>query len=160
MDWSSGMELVLLLLASSKSRIVEQKKFNSRRVEQYAVKVRRHTPWSRVRCHECWFTHRQFHSQFHSRRHSLRITLKYTTLVRVRSGYAWTMIPWQRSEDAWSSTAYSTVTPSRKAVPLSHVRGLSPNGDGRGYFVIVTGSTWQIMGCTWLLWGVRANLFQ
>ena len=54
----------------------------------YAVKVRRHTLWSRVRCHgshECWFTHRQFHSQFHSRRHSLRITLKYTTLVCMRS---------------------------------------------------------------------------
>ena len=29
------MDLVLLLLASSKSRIVEQKKFNSRRVERY-----------------------------------------------------------------------------------------------------------------------------
>ena len=31
----------------------------------YTVKVRRHKPWSRVRCHgshECWFTHRQFHS--------------------------------------------------------------------------------------------------
>ena len=64
----------------------------------YAVKVRRHTPWSRVRCHGCWFTHSQFHSQFHSWRYSLRITLKYTTLVRMCSGYAWTMKPWQRSE--------------------------------------------------------------
>ena len=67
----------------------------------YAVKVRRHTPWSRVRCHgshECWFTQSQFHSQFHSRRHSLPITLKYTTLVHMRSGYAWTMKSWQRSE--------------------------------------------------------------
>ena len=64
----------------------------------YAVKVRRHTPWSRVRCHGCRFTHSQFHSQFHSRRHSLRITLKYTTLVHTRSGYAWTMKSWQRSE--------------------------------------------------------------
>ena len=54
----------------------------------YAVKVRRHTPWSRVRCHGCRFTNSQFHSQFHSRRHSLRITLKYTTLVHMRSGYA------------------------------------------------------------------------
>ena len=43
---------------------------------QYAVKVRRHTPWSRVRYHGCRFTHRQFHSQFHLRRHSLRKTLK------------------------------------------------------------------------------------
>ena len=63
----------------------------------YAVKVRRHKPWSRVRCHgshECWFTH----SQFHSQRHSLRITLKYTTLVHMRSGYVWTMKSWQRSE--------------------------------------------------------------
>ena len=54
-----------------------------------------------VRCHgshECWFTHRQFHSQFHLRRHSLRITLKYTTLVHMRSSYAWTMKSWQRSE--------------------------------------------------------------
>ena len=68
---------------------------------QYAVKVRRHTPWSRVRCHgshECWFTHSQFHSQFHLRWHSLRITLKYTTLVHMRSGYVWTMKSWQRSE--------------------------------------------------------------
>ena len=54
-----------------------------------------------VRCHEsheCWFTHRQFHSQIHSRWHSLRITLKSTTLVHMRSGYAWTMKSWQRSE--------------------------------------------------------------
>ena len=65
---------------------------------QYAVKVRRHTPWSRVRCQGCRFTHRQFHSKFHSRRHSFRITLKYTTLVCMRSGNAWTMKPWQRSE--------------------------------------------------------------
>ena len=36
----------------------------------------------------CWFTY----SQFHSRRYSLRITLKYTTLVRMRSGSAWTGI--------------------------------------------------------------------
>ena len=64
---------------------------------QYAVKVRRHTPWSRVSCHGCRFTHRQFHSPFHSRRYSLRITLKCTTLVHMRSGYAWTMNPWQWS---------------------------------------------------------------
>ena len=62
------------------------------------IEVRRHTPWSRVRCHGCWLTHSQFHSQFHSRRHSLRITLKYTTLMRMRGSYAWTMKPWQRSE--------------------------------------------------------------
>ena len=64
---------------------------------EYAVKVRRHTPWSRVRCHgshECWFTH----SQFHSRRHSLCITLKYTTFVCMRSSNAWTSKAWQRSE--------------------------------------------------------------
>ena len=36
--------------------------------------------------------------QFHSRWHSLRITLKYTKLVCMRSSYAWTMKPWQRSE--------------------------------------------------------------
>ena len=68
---------------------------------QYAVKVRRHTPWSRVCCHgshSCWFTHRQFHSQFHSRRHSLRITLKYTTLACMCSSNTWTMKPWQRGE--------------------------------------------------------------
>ena len=47
----------------------------------------RHTPWSRVRCHGS-----------HSRWRSLRITLKYTTLVHMRSGYAWTMKSWQRSE--------------------------------------------------------------
>ena len=54
-----------------------------------------------VRCHgshDCWFTHRQFHGQFHSRRHSLRRTLKSTTLVHMRSGYAWTIKSWQRSE--------------------------------------------------------------
>ena len=50
--------------------------------KEYAVKVRRHSPWSRVRCHGCRFTH----CQFHSRRHSLRITLKYTTLVPVLIG--------------------------------------------------------------------------
>ena len=69
--------------------------------QEYPVKVRRHTPWSRVRCHgshECWFTHSQFHSQSHSRRHSLRITLKYTTLVHMRSGYAWTMKSWQQNK--------------------------------------------------------------
>ena len=55
-------------------------------------------PWSRVRCHGCRFTHRQFHSQFHLRWQSLRITLKYTTLVHMRSGYAWTMKSWERSE--------------------------------------------------------------
>ena len=62
-----------------------------------------------IRCHgsqECWFTHRQFHSQFHSRRHSLRITLKYTTLVHMRSSYAWTRKSWQRSEWRWALTAY------------------------------------------------------
>ena len=67
----------------------------------YAVKVRCHTPLSHVRCHgshECWFTHSQFHSQFHLRWHSLRITLKYTTLVHMHSGYAWTMKSWQWSE--------------------------------------------------------------
>ena len=40
----------------------------------------------------------QFHSQFHSRWYSHCITLKYTTLVHMRSGYAWTMKSWQRSE--------------------------------------------------------------
>ena len=65
---------------------------------QCAVEVRRHTPWSCVRCRGCWPTHSQFHSQFLLRRHSLCITLKYTTLVRMRSSYAWTMKPWQRNE--------------------------------------------------------------
>ena len=69
----------------------------------YAVKVRRHKPWSHVRCHGCRFTH----SQFHSRQHSLRITLKYTTLVQMRSGYAWTMKQWKRSEWRLGLTAYS-----------------------------------------------------
>ena len=53
---------------------------------QCAMEVRRHTPWPRVRCHGYGFTH----SQFHSRRYSLRITLKYTTLVHMRCGFAWT----------------------------------------------------------------------
>ena len=48
----------------------------------------------------------QFHSQIHSRQHSLRITLKYTTLVRMRSSYAWTMKPWQRN-NVWALTAYN-----------------------------------------------------
>ena len=54
-----------------------------------------------VYCHgsqECWFTLCQFRCQFHSRRHSLRITLKSTTLVHMRSRYAWTRKSWQRSE--------------------------------------------------------------
>ena len=55
---------------------------------QCAIEVRRHSPRHLVRCHGCWFTH----SQFHSRRYSLRITLKSTTLVRMRSGSAWTSI--------------------------------------------------------------------
>ena len=36
----------------------------------------------------CWFTH----SQFHSWRYKLRITLKYTSLVPMSSGSAWTGI--------------------------------------------------------------------
>ena len=86
---------------------------------QCAVEVRRHTPWSRVRCdsHGCWLTH----SQFHSRRHSLRITLKYTTLVRMRSSYAWTMKPWQRSE--WRLGFNSVYS---KMFPLRTGRALSP----------------------------------
>ena len=44
--------------------------------------------WPFVRCHGCWF----MHTQFHSRRYSLRITQKYTTLVRMHSGSAWTGI--------------------------------------------------------------------
>ena len=75
--------------------------FSHRKNNKYAVKVRRYTPWSLVRCHgshECWFTHRQFHSQYHSRRHSLRITLKSTTLVCMCSSNAWTTKPWQRCE--------------------------------------------------------------
>ena len=54
-----------------------------------------------VHCHgsqECWFTLCQFRCPFHSRRHSLRITLKSTTLVHMRSRYAWTRKSWQRSE--------------------------------------------------------------
>ena len=54
-----------------------------------------------VHCHgfqECWFTVCQFRCQFHPRWHSLRITLKSTTLVHMRSRYAWTRKSWQRSE--------------------------------------------------------------
>ena len=54
-----------------------------------------------VHCHgsqECWFTLCQFRCQFHSWRHSLRITLKSTTLVDMRSRYAWTTKSWQRSK--------------------------------------------------------------
>ena len=75
-------------------------------MHQYAVKVRRHTPWSRVRCHgshECWFTHRQFHS----RRHSLRITLKSTTLWCTCAVV--TREPWNHengANDVWALTAY------------------------------------------------------
>ena len=59
---------------------------------------RRHSPWPLVHCHGCWFTH----SQFHSRRYSLRITLKYTTLVRMRNGSAWTGI-----RDNWEEVTNS-----------------------------------------------------
>ena len=54
-----------------------------------------------VHCHgsqECWFTLCQFRCQFHSRRHSLCTTLKSTTLVHMRSRYAWTRKSWQWSE--------------------------------------------------------------
>ena len=71
---------------------------NAQKTSLYAVKVRRHTPWSRVRCHGCRFMHSPFHSPLHSRWHSLRISLKYTTLVHMRSSYTWTMKSWQRSE--------------------------------------------------------------
>ena len=63
----------------------------------YAVKVRRHKPWSRGPLSwipGMWFTL----CQFHSRWHSLRITLKSTTLLFMRSSNAWTTKPWQRSE--------------------------------------------------------------
>lgn len=76
----------------------------SAEMKQYAVKVRRHMPWSRVCCHGCtlcWFKRSQFHSQFNLRWHSLCITLKSlksTTLVHMRSGNAWTIKPWQHSE--------------------------------------------------------------
>ena len=83
----------------------------------YAVKVRHHTPWSRVRCHGCRFTHSKFHSQFHSRWHSLRITLKYTTLVHMRSGYAWTMKQWQWSE--WHLGFNSVLAAGAKAGIIS-----------------------------------------
>ena len=49
----SGLEFIGL-----RNLMTSQSTFGS----QYAVKVRRHTPWSRVRCHgshEGWFTHRQ-----------------------------------------------------------------------------------------------------
>ena len=64
-----------------------------------------------VHCHgsqECWFTLCQFRCQFHSRRHSLRITLKSTTLVDMRSMYAWTRKSWQRSE--WRLDFNSVIT--------------------------------------------------
>ena len=59
---------------------------------------------------ECWFTLCQFHCQFHSRRHSLRITLKSTTVVYMRSRYAWTRKSWQRSE--WHLDFNSVIKPS------------------------------------------------
>ena len=92
-------------------------------------------------------THSQFHSKFHSRRHSLRITLKYTRLVRMRSSYAWTMKPWQRSEWrlGFNSTAYyPAVTPSRKAIPQEPRRGIFAKLS-RTWLprVAVTGSKWH-----------------
>ena len=93
-----------------------------------AVEVRRHAPWSRVRCHGCWLTH----SQFNSRRHSLRITLKYTTLVRIIACALVSREPWNHdngASDVWASTAYSLA---------------------------VTGSI-HVRGNHWLL-GVRSNL--
>ena len=39
---------------------------------------------------------------------------------------------------------YAAVTPSRKPVRKSHVRQFSRYGVGRGYLVVVTGSTWQL----------------
>ena len=71
-------------------------------LRQYAVKVRRHTPWSRVHCHGCRFTH----SQFHSRRHSLRITLKYTILVRMRISPREPARHDNGASDVWALTAH------------------------------------------------------
>ena len=81
-----------------------------------------------VHCHgsqECWFTLCQFRFQFYSRRHSLRITLKSTTLVPMRSRYAWTRKSWQRSE--WrldfNSVFTSQMTFAFSQVPFIHLGG-------------------------------------
>ena len=71
---------------------------------QCAVEVRHHTPWPCVRCDGCWFTH----SQFHSWRYSLRITLKSTTLVGMRSGYAWTQTS-MTTERKWRTASNSVL---------------------------------------------------
>ena len=76
---------------------------------EYAVKVRRHTPWSRVRCHGCRFSHSQFHSQFHSRRYSLRITLKYTILVRMRISPREPARHDNGASDVWALTEYTPL---------------------------------------------------
>ena len=70
-------------------------------IQQYAVGVWRHSPWPLVCCHGCWFAH----SQFHSGQYSLCITLKYTTLVNMRSGSAWTGIHDNGAE--WRTTSNS-----------------------------------------------------
>ena len=41
------------------------------------------------------------------------------------------------------------VTPSRKPSRKSHVKQFSQNGMGRGYFVAVTESTWQLRVIPW-----------
>ena len=98
----------------------------------YAVKVRRHTPWSRGPL--SWIP------GIHSRRHSLRITLKSTTLVHMRSRYAWTRKSWQRSE--WrldfNSVKVRRHTPWSRG-PLSWIPGAYCikllTGENSGYFL-------------------------
>ena len=72
---------------------------------QYAVKVRRHTPWSRVRCHGCRFTHSRFHSWWYS----LCITLKYTILVRMRISPDEPARHDNGASDVWALTAYKPM---------------------------------------------------
>ena len=66
---------------------------------RYINKVRRHTPWPRVRCHGCWFTHNQFHSQFHSRQYSLHSSQnsEICNIGAHAHWSAWTGMAWQRS---------------------------------------------------------------
>ena len=76
---------------------------------QYAVGVKCHTPWSRVRSHGGWFTHSQFHSQFHSRRYSLRISLIQSShkseIYNIGVHAQWLLV----NQHRWQRTASNSV---------------------------------------------------
>ena len=110
------------------------------RTPQCAIEVRHHSPWPLVRCHGLLV---HAYSQFHSRRYSLRITLKYTTLVRMRSGFYVNLHPWQRSgSEERPPIAYSCLLRKGKTPHINVV--IQPCVSSGSFFFIST-QNWLII---------------